>query len=85
MPLHSGALGHIFAIPNFGGHMTKDDIKTLAENALHHACSFMQDALGQKHGDIAGMFFTGEKEDEIQAIFEDYIRTEISFKELPTE
>ena len=65
--------------------MTQDDIKTLAENALHQACAFIQDALGQKHGDIAGMFFTGEKEDEIQAIFEDYIRTEISFMELPTE
>ena len=65
--------------------MTQDEIRILAENALHHACSFMQDALGQKHGDIAGMFFTGEKEDEIQAIFEDYIRTEISFKELPND
>ena len=65
--------------------MTQDDIKTLAENALHQACAFIQDSLGQKHGDIAGMFFTGEKEDEIQAIFEDYIRTELSFKDLPND
>jgi len=65
--------------------MTKDDIKTLAENALHHAYSFMQDALKQKHGDIAGMFFTGEKEDEIHSMFEDYIKTEISFVKLLTK
>jgi hypothetical protein len=65
--------------------MNDNDIKILAENALHQACSFMQDALGVKTGDIAGMFFTGEKEDEIQAVFEDYIRTEIQFMELPTD
>lgn len=65
--------------------MTQDEIKILAENALHQACAFMQDALGQKYGDIAGMFFTGEKEDEIQAIFEDYIKTEIRFKEFPND
>lgn len=65
--------------------MTNDDIKILAENALHQACSFMQDALGVKTGDTAAMFFTGEKEDEVQAIFEDYIRTEIRFMELPTD
>ena len=62
--------------------MTKDDIKTLAENALHHACSFMQDALGQKHGDIAGMFFTGEKEEKIHAMFEDYIKQVLIDKEI---
>ena len=65
--------------------MNDQDIKDLAENALHHACAFIQDALGQKYGDIAGMFFTGEKEDEIHAMFEDYIKTEITFKELPND
>ena len=64
--------------------MTQDQIKELAENALHHACAFIQDELGQKHGDIAGIFFTGEKEDKIHAIFKDYIKTELAFKETIT-
>jgi hypothetical protein len=65
--------------------MTEQQIKELAENALHQACSYMQDALGRTQGDIADMFFIGEKEDEIHAMFEDYIRTEIRFMELPTD
>jgi hypothetical protein len=65
--------------------MTDQEIKELAENALHQACSFMQDALNQKYGDIAGVFFTGEREDEIHAMFQEYIKTEILFRELPTD
>jgi hypothetical protein len=61
--------------------MTDQQIKELAENALHQACSYMQDALGVKTGDFAGLYFTSEIGDEIHAIFEQYIRQEIQFKE----
>jgi hypothetical protein len=68
-----------------GERMTDQEIKELAENALHQACSFMQDALGVKTGDVAGMFFTGEYADDTHYIFEKYIKTELQFKELPTD
>jgi hypothetical protein len=61
---------------------TKEEIRTIAENALHHACSYMQDEIGVKTGDYAGLYFTSEIGDEIHAIFEKYIRQEISFREV---
>jgi len=60
--------------------MTKKDIQELAENALHEACRHIQDALGVKTGDTAGMFFCGQQEDEIHQIFCRYIETELMFK-----
>ena len=67
--------------------MTDQEIKELAENALHQACSFMQDALGVKTGDVAGMFFTGGfAGSDIHCIFEKYIKTEFQFNNCqPTE
>ena len=62
--------------------MTKQDIQTLAENALHEACRHIQDALGVTTGDTAGLFFTGNRQDIIETIFQDYIRTEIQFKNI---
>jgi hypothetical protein len=44
----------------------------------------MQDAIGQKHGDIAAMFFTGSAEDEIHAAFMDYLKCELTFMEATT-
>ncbi len=62
--------------------MTKQEIQELAENALHEACRYMQDALGVKTGDTAGLFFTGEPQDIIESILQDYIRREIQFQNL---
>ena len=57
--------------------LTNQEIKDLAENALHQACAHMQDALGVKTGDWASMFFSGECADVIHAIFSDYIKSEL--------
>jgi hypothetical protein len=61
--------------------LTNQEIKDLAENALHQACSHMQDALGVKTGDWASMFFSGECADVIHAIFSDYIKSELRGEE----
>ena len=60
---------------------TNQEIKDLAEDALHKACIHMQDALGVTTGDWASMFFSGECEDTIYAIFSDYIRSELRGKD----
>ncbi len=62
--------------------MTKQQIDDLAGNALSQACAYIQDALGVKTGDTAGLFFTGEPQDMIESILQDYIRTEIQFQNL---
>jgi len=61
---------------------TKEEIRIIAENALHQACSYMQDEIGVKTGDYAGLYFTSEIGDEIHAIFDQYIRQEILFREV---
>jgi hypothetical protein len=65
--------------------MTKQDIQELAENALHEACRHIQDVLGVKTGDTAGMFFCGENEAEIYEIFSKYIQIELWIKTNETE
>lgn len=62
--------------------MTKQQIDDLAGNALSQACAYIQDALGVKTGDTAGLFFSGEPQDIIESILQDYIRTEIQFQNL---
>lgn len=64
---------------------TKQQIEDLAGNALSQACAYIQDELGVKTGDLAGLFLTGEPQDTIESILRDYIRREIEFKELPTD
>jgi hypothetical protein len=61
---------------------TKQQIQDLAENALHEACCHIQDALGVKTGDVGGIFFSGEHQNIIESILQDYIKTEIQFKDL---
>jgi len=62
--------------------MTKQQIDDLAGNALSQACAYIQNALGVKTGDTAGLFFSGEPQDIIESILQDYIRTEIQFQNL---
>jgi hypothetical protein len=64
---------------------TKQQIEDLASNALNQACSYIQDQMNIKTGDLAGLFFTGEPQDIIESILQDYIRREIEFKELPID
>ena len=65
--------------------MTKQQIDDLAGNALSQACAYIQYALGVKTGDIAGLFLTGEPQEIIESILQDYIRTEIQFQNLETD
>lgn len=58
---------------------SKSDLERIAENALNAACESMQNEIGVKTGDYAGIHFTGEIEAHIYAIFEQYLRNEISF------
>jgi hypothetical protein len=64
---------------------TKQQIQDLASNGLHEACRHIQDALGVKTGDVGGIFFSGEAQDIIESILQDYIRTEIQFQNLEEE
>ena len=59
---------------------TKQQIQDLSENALHEACRHIQDALGVKTGDVGGVFFSGEAQSIIESILQEYIKTEIMFK-----
>ena len=62
--------------------MNKQQIQTLAENALHEACRHIQDALDVQTGDTAGLYFTGDREDIIVDILTRYIDTELMLKDL---
>lgn len=56
--------------------MHKSTKRQIVENALHEACAYIQDQLGVKTGDNAGLFFCGEHEDTIYEIFDKYIDSE---------
>jgi hypothetical protein len=60
--------------------MHKEDKELVVQDALNKACAYIQDQVGQKTGDIAGLFFTGEKEDVIHGIFMQYLEREIACK-----
>jgi hypothetical protein len=64
---------------------TKQQIEDLAGNALSQACAYIQETLGVKTGDIAGLFLTGEPQEIIESILQDYIRIEIQFQNLETD
>jgi len=54
--------------------------REIIEQALHEACAYMQNQLGVKTGDTAGIFFTGEHEDTIYELFDQYLNLEISYQ-----
>ena len=57
-----------------------EDVDLLAWDALNAACSNIQDAIKQPNGDVAGVFFSGEKGEQILSILQEYIRLELSFR-----
>jgi len=62
---------------------TQDEINTIAQIGLDAACFAIQEELGQKYGDLAGVFFSGLQEDMILSILKSYIHTEINFAKQP--
>jgi hypothetical protein len=59
---------------------TNQEINDLAGSALDVACSFIQEQLNVQTGDLAGLFFSGNRKEIIESIFEAYIRSEIGAK-----
>lgn len=57
--------------------MTEQQITDLADEALNLACLHIQNRMGQTDGGVAGMFFT----DEHLAMFRDYIKIELAYKD----
>ena len=60
-------------------------VEDLAGNALSMACAHIQDELGIKTGDIAGIYFASEEGEEVLHIFKKYIEREIFYKGLPND
>jgi hypothetical protein len=60
--------------------MHKSTKKQIVEQALHEACAYIQNELGVKTGDTAGLFFCGENEDTVYEIFNRYLEEELRIK-----
>lgn len=60
---------------------TQNEINDLAVSALDIACAFIQEQMNIKTGDLAGLYFSGNRKEIIESIFKDYIRQEINFME----
>jgi hypothetical protein len=60
---------------------TQNEINDLAGSALDIACAFIQEQMNIKTGDLAGLYFSGNRKEIIESIFQDYIRQEINFME----
>ena len=60
---------------------TQNEINDLAGSALDIACAFIQEQMNIKTGDLAGLYFSGNRKEIIESIFKDYIRQEINFME----
>ena len=62
-------------------YMTNEDVRNLAEQALDEACRHIQDVIGVQTGDVAGIYFSGNNKDAIEAVLMRYINLELSFRE----
>ena len=59
--------------------MNMTDIHRLADEAANHAIAYIQDQIGQKSGDVAGLHFSGDRWNFLTNILSDYIQTEIMY------
>jgi hypothetical protein len=59
---------------------TNNEIQDLASSALDVACAFIQEQLNVQTGDLAGLFFSGNRQEVIESIFQAYIKSEIGEK-----
>ena len=62
-------------------YMTNEDVRNLAEQALDEACKHIQDTIGVQSGDVAGIYFSGNNKDAIEAVLMRYINLELSFRD----
>jgi uncharacterized 2Fe-2S/4Fe-4S cluster protein (DUF4445 family) len=56
-------------------------VEALAEGALDAACRYIQDRLGVRSGDVAGVFFSGSVGEEVKHRFAEYVRLEKQYLE----
>lgn len=56
---------------------TKPEIADLADEAGNIAIAHIQEKLGQKYGDFAGLYFSGDAWGKLTSILESYITAEI--------
>ena len=61
-------------------YMNEDNVRDLAGDALNVACKHIQDIIGVETGDLAGMYFSGSVQDEIEAALREYIIMELQEK-----
>ena len=59
---------------------TQNEINDLAESTLDVACYFIQEQLNVQTGDLAGLFFSGNRKEIVESILKAYIRSEIEAK-----
>ena len=59
---------------------SQNEINDLAESTLDVACYFIQEQLNVQTGDLAGLFFSGNRKEIIESILKAYIRSEIEAK-----
>ena len=60
---------------------TEEGIAELAAEALNAAVSHIQDKLGVETGDFAGLYFSGIREEAMEAVFKQYIEQEIHWNQ----
>ena len=68
------------ASANTGISSTNNEIDSLAEDAVNVAVKHIQDKLGIKAGDFAGIFFSYD--DYVLKVFKEYIRGEMFDQEM---
>lgn len=57
--------------------MTNEQLRQMADYAANEAVRHIQDKLGQKDGGFAGIYFSGERWDQLVSLLADYAAAEI--------
>lgn len=61
--------------------LPEQSINAIAESAINAAVREVQDQLDIETGDFAGIFFSGELNEQLMRIFSLYIKSELMMKE----
>jgi hypothetical protein len=62
--------------------MKTQNIEQIADSAINVAFKYMQDQLGVAYGDYAGIFMCGKREDDLRALFVQYMNEELRENQL---
>jgi hypothetical protein len=67
----------LFTLLSKGQNMKNEQIYDLADHAANKAILHIQQHLGQTDGGFAGLYFSGDRWDDLLSILGDYIKAEI--------